>query len=299
MRNAALAGYLLVLVYTVAITCGDAVVKSLSTSYAAPQVFVISGAVVTALCLLFNFVGEGTAGGLGTTCPRAMALRSLLTVFASLGYFFAFRLLPFAEVFLFFGITPVLAALMSATILHERPGATASVALFAGFGGILFLFPTGISSVSLGHVAALVASVTGALSIVLSRYIARHETNALAQVFYPNLAILIVMGLALPASWAPMAFGDALWVVVYGALLFFGRWLLVAALRLLPAYAVTSVIKIQFVWMVVIGAVFFGEWPTLNVYVGAAIVVGSGLLLVFGEKLPKPLAPVRHRPVTT
>ena len=298
MRNAALAGYFLVVVYTVAITCGDAVVKSLSTSYAAPQIFVISGAVVTLLCLMFNAFGAASSGGLSTRCPRAMALRSLATVLASIGYFFAFRLLPFAEVFLFFGITPVLAALMSVKILHERPGATASAALVAGFVGILFLFPTGISSVSLGHAAALVATVTGALSMVLSRYIARHETNALAQVFYPNLAILIVMGLALPASWAPMGYGDALWVVVYGAFLFFGRWLLVAALRLLPAYAVTSLIKVQFVWMVVIGALFFDEWPTLNVYVGAAIVVGSGLLLVFGDRLPKPAAPVGN-PATT
>lgn len=119
--------------------------------------------------------------------------------------------------------------------------------------------------------------------MVMARYIGRFESNSLAQVFYPNLAIFIVMGIALPFVWQPMALSDLGLVTAYASLLFGARWLLVVALRLLAAYAVTPLMNLQFVWMVVLGAVFFGELPAMGTYLGVAIVIGSGVFLVWDQ----------------
>jgi drug/metabolite transporter (DMT)-like permease len=220
-----------------------------------------------------------------TRAPGAMAARSLATVLAAVCFFEAFRRLGFAEVFLFIGLMPILSALMARPVLGEAVSPASWGALMAGLLGVICLFPQGISALSAGHAIALAAAVCGTLSIVLSRRIAAVESNALAQVFYPNLAILLSMGAVLPWVWVPMAWADAGWAVVYGVLLFAARWLLVLALRDLAAHAVTTLMKLQFIWMVGIGAAVFGEWPGANVFLGAAIVIGSGLFLVYDDQL--------------
>ncbi|WP_342456153.1 DMT family transporter [Phaeobacter gallaeciensis] len=216
-----------------------------------------------------------------------MGLRSAATVAAALCFFYAFRLLPFAEVFIFIGLMPLLAGLMSAPILRERVRPGAWLALAAGFGGVIRVFPGGLSSLTAGHAVALGASALGTLSITLSRYIGRHEQNVLAQVLYPNLALSLVMLPVLPFVWLPMPMADVVWALSYAGLLFGARWLLVAALRRLPSYAVTPLMNLQFVWMVLIGALGFGELPGQGTWMGAAVIAASGIYLVWDQLAPR------------
>ena len=275
----------LVLIYTALISSADAITKLIAGGYAAPQLFCLSGLIVVTLSLLADR-HPSQRRGLKTTCPRAMSLRAGATVLAAVSFFYAFRFLPFAEVFLFIGLMPLLAGLMSGLVLREHVSVSAWMALAAGFIGILCLFPGGLGDISVGHLFALGAAVFGTFSMIMARYIGRHETNALAQVFYPNLAIFAVMAVVLPFVWRPMPLGDLVWVAAYAVLLFGARWLLVVALRLLAAYAVTPLMNLQFVWMVILGAVFFGEFPASGTFLGVTIVIGSGMFLVWDQFTP-------------
>lgn len=284
--RAAAFGAGLVILYTALISSADAITKLIAGGYSAPQLFALSGLLVMALSMLANRYSKQPQG-LRTTCPGAMSVRSVSTVLAAVCFFYAFRHLPFAEVFLFIGIMPIMAGLMSGLILREHVRPVAWLALVAGFVGMLCLFPSGLGSVSIGHVFAFGAALFGTLSMVMARYIGRYETNALAQVFYPNAAIFVTMGCALPFVWQPMPLIDLMWVAAYALFLFGARWLLVVALRLLAAYAVTPLMNLQFVWMVVLGAVFFGEYPEANTYLGVSIVIGTGVFLVWDQFTPE------------
>lgn len=283
--NQVLAGALLVVAYTGLIASADGITKLLAGQYAAAQLYALSGAMVTGFCLLADRL-PAVRGGLRTRCPRAMALRSGATLVAAVCFFYAFRLLPFAEVFVFIGLMPLLAGAMSGLVLKEPVRPAAWAALGAGFAGVLFLFPGGIASASLGHLVALGAAVSGTFSMTLARFIGRYESNSLAQVFYPNLTICLVMLLLLPFVWLPMPLTDVAWAAAYALLLFGARWLLVVALRLLASYAVTPLMNLQFIWMAVIGAVFFGEFPPATTYFGGVIVIASGLYLVWDQFAP-------------
>ena len=280
--NGALFGAVLTILYTGLIAGADAITKLIAGGYAAPQLYAFSGLIVIGLSLLADR-NKTQRRGLCTSCPWAMALRSGATVVAALAFFHAFRLLPFAEVFLFVGLMPVLAGIMSGPVLGEYVRPAAMVALAAGFGGVAFLFPDGIASVSVGHAWAALAAVSGTFSMVLARYIGRFEVNALAQVFYPNLALCGTMALALPFVWQPMPAADFIWVAGYAALLFAARWVLVEALRRLAAYAVTPLMNLQFVWMAVIGAIGFGEFPGPATFIGVGVIMLSGAYLVWDQ----------------
>ncbi|MDE4134189.1 DMT family transporter [Phaeobacter sp. QD34_3] len=287
----ALSGALLVVVYTGFIASADGITKLLAGGYAPAQLYALSGAVVAGLCTLACLVARDRSAparaaitaGLRTRCIRAMGVRSGATVLAALCFFYAFRLLPFAEVFIFIGLMPLLAGLMSAPILGERVRPVAWGALAVGSVGVICVFPGGISALSGGHGVALAGSVLGTLSITLSRYIGRYEQNVLAQVFYPNLALCLTMLPVLPFVWQPMPFADVAWALIYAGFLFGARWLLVAALRLLPAFAVTPLMNLQFVWMVVIGGLAFGEAVRPDTWAGAAAIMISGLYLVWDQ----------------
>ncbi|WP_233270330.1 DMT family transporter [Chachezhania sediminis] len=281
----ALTGAALVVVYTALISSADGITKMIAGGYSAPQMFAISGILVAGLSMLADR-HPAQRLGLKTSRPVAMALRSAATVLAGFCFFNAFRLLPFADVFVFVGIMPILAGLMSGPILGEPVRRAAWVALGAGAVGVLCLFPEGVRSLTLGHLYAGAAAVAGTFSMVLARYIGKSESNALAQVFYPNLTMGLVMALALPFVWKPMPISDLGWICAYTGLLFVARWLLVIALRLLAAYAVTPLLNLQFVWMVAIGWVFFGEIPAAGTYLGVAIVIGSGLYLIWDQTAP-------------
>ncbi|KNG95474.1 DMT family transporter [Pseudaestuariivita atlantica] len=297
IRATATLGAVLIVAYTAVIAGADAITKAFAADFAPPQLFFFSGAIVVALSAIgarVPGVPLGGAGqGLATSCPRAMALRAGFTVLASVAFFFAFRLLPFAEVFIFIGLIPLLAALMAGPILQEEVRLPVWIALLAGFIGVLCLFPDGVAAVTWGHGIAFAAATLGTASMVLARYIGRYETNALAQVFYPNAALCLTMGLALPFVWRPMGPEDAILIVAYAVLLFVARWMLVVALRHLAAHVATPLMNLQFVWMTLLGSAVFGEVTGVQVYAGAAVVVSSGLYLLWDQLMPERAALAR------
>ncbi|MCH2094859.1 MAG: DMT family transporter [Rhodobacteraceae bacterium] len=287
----------LVACYTLMISSADGITKLIAGAYEAPQLFFFSSLIVMGLSLVSNrcLVKVPSSRGLRTGCVRAMFARSCLTVVACVAFFQAFRLLPFADVFLFIGLMPLIAALMSGPVLGESVRAQVWLALSVGVIGVLCLMPNGFSSAQLGHGWALVAAVSGTGSMIAARYIGRFETNALAQVFYPNLAIFLCMAVVLPFVFKPMNISDFAWTCAYAVFLFGARWVVVVALRLLPAYVATPLMNLQFVWMVAIGFFAFGETPTAGSLMGVTLVIGSGLYLVIDQTLPDRKA----RPQTT
>lgn len=283
MNKAAILGASLIVFYTCMMAVADGITKFIAIGYAAPQLFVLSSALVVIFCATY-----GRATGQSIVRVRAkggMAIRSALTVVASIAFFQAFRFLPLAEVFLFIGLMPVLTAAMSGRFLRETPRPVVWAALAVGFSGILFLFPTGWDSTKIGHFWAALAVISGAGSIVAGRLIARVEDVALAQVFWPNLALMVAMLFWLPFVWKPMASADILLVAGYALALFAARYALAESLRVLPAYVATPMMNLQFVWMVLIGLVFFQEVPAMTTLIGVAMVVGSGIWLVLEEQM--------------
>lgn len=277
-------GAALILVYTGMMAAADGITKFIAGGYAAPQLFVLSSALVMAFALAGARANE-SGPGLRIRAKTAMAVRSVLTVIASIAFFQAFRLLPFADVFLFIGLIPLIAAALSGPVLGEAPRPAAWAALALGAGGILFLMPGGVSNAQLGHGWALLAAVTGCGSMLAARVIAKAERAPLAQVFWPNAALLATMALALPFVWKPMSLIDLGWVTAYAVALFCARYVVAEALRLLPTYVATPLMNLQFVWMVVIGFLAFGEIPTLGTWAGVMLVVGSGMWLILEEHM--------------
>ena len=294
--GAAFTGAMLVIIYTVVSASSDAAAKFISGDFSAPQLFALSGGLVS----LFVLIGAGRKGNLNeikTAHPIAIAIRSVATVTSAALFFYAFRALELAEVFVFVGFAPIMAALITPIVLKEKVDAKAWIALIAGFVGILWLFPQGIAGITSGHTIALLASFAGVISMVVARLVSKTENKPLALLFYPHLLMFVTMAAVLPFVFKPMSAFEFGIAAVYSALLFVGRYILVRALALAPTHIVLPVMNVQFLWMVGYGALVFSEAPAMNVYIGAAIVIASCIYLVFNasaaeqKKIPAISAP--------
>lgn len=287
MRTPLLMGVVLLVVSTLSATLADGTVKDLSERLEAPQVFFLSGVLMALFSLTVARAGSRsglfTGSCLRTTQPMLLMWRSVATVAASLGFFYAIALIPLAEIFLFIGLMPLMSALMSRAALGERVDPLGWAGLGLGLLGVMMLFPDGLSGLSLGHVAGFCGAFAGTVSLVLSRMMARRESNTLVQVFYPNLALAGVALLMLPAVWAPMGLLDLGRIVLYSALLFAARWTMVLVMQRLRAPVALPLMNIQFVWMVAVGFVFFAEVPAVSTVVGAALVMLAGAIALLEQ----------------
>jgi drug/metabolite transporter (DMT)-like permease len=292
-RQTIVTGVVLMLIGTLCASGADAALKAVASGYAAPQVLLIAALMSLGLTVAAN--GNGTLRRVvHTGAPIAMAGRAVATVLAALGFYQAFVMIPFAEVFLFIGAMPLMAAGLSRLILGERPGARVWGILGVGFLGLFCLFPSVTTSSGwAGHAFAAFGSVAGTVSVVLSRHIGKHDTHSLAQVFLPQLAMALVMALFWPFVARPMGIGDLAMICVYACFVFCARWIMVIVARMLPAWLTLQLLNMQFVWMVLIGMLVFGETTGPFVFLGAGLIILAGILLARQEMTKHDASPAQ------
>ena len=88
-------------------------------------------------------------------------------------------------------------------------------------------------------------------------------------------------------------------LIALGLLGGFSHILLTESYRYAPASLLAPLDYTALLWAFIIGYWFFDELPTATVYIGAAIVAGSGLFVIWRERqlgLERAEAPGRGRP---
>ena len=102
---------------------------------------------------------------------------------------------------------------------------------------------------------------------------------------YQLLLITIFFSLMLPFGVAMPTAGDAGWMVFNGLTNAIGQYWWTRALHLAPASAVTPFFYLSLIWAALLGYVVWGDLPTVGLLVGSAVVVGSGLFLLWRESV--------------
>ena len=272
-------GVALALVFTFVAAITDGIIKYCASHFEAPQLFVFSGVLICLFCVTGSrWTGERLDWR--TAHPIAMGLRSVCACVAVVGYYYAFKHLDFAEVFLFIGLAPLLSGVAAKPVLGEQVAGRSWLALGVAGVGVGLLFPGATDGKLIGYVCASVGVLTGTLSIVLSRYISQREHRPMLLIFYPNVVISGAMLALLPFVYVPMAWIDVFWITAYSLFMFLSRWLIVEAVKLVPAHFLTVMVNTQFIWMVMIGALIFSEWPSEQVFAGALLLIAASVWVV-------------------
>lgn len=214
---------------------------------------------------------------------RDHAARSLTQTVAQSCIVIALGLMPLAGAQAINFSAPLFATLFAALWLKEKIGIVRGTALIVGFCGVLLVASPGADSFRLGALfaianAVLYGSVTAAvrgMSVTESP-----QTLTIYQMLFMTLFFaigLLVFGFKLPNAT------DAAAMIIAGILNGFGQYWWTRALSLAPPAAVGPFYYFVLVWAMILGFVFWGDVPGLTLLAGSAIVVASGLFLLWHE----------------
>jgi drug/metabolite transporter (DMT)-like permease len=216
---------------------------------------------------------------------RLHLLRGALSLVMLYGFVYGLKELTLANTYSIYLSTPLLVAALSVPMLRERIGIQRWIAICVGLAGVLVILkPSASSFMSLAALAVFASAFTYALSAVVVRVLARTDTAASTVVW--QLALLTVFAgvLALP-HWQPLRSEHILWLVGVGFFGAMGQWLITMAFRTAPPSVVVPFEYTALLWGVSIDWMLWDTLPSSRVLVGGAIVIASGLYLIWRERL--------------
>jgi S-adenosylmethionine uptake transporter len=168
---------------------------------------------------------------------------------------------------------------------RERVGLHRWAAVVVGLIGVLIVLRPGTSELNLGHAAALTASMGSSLVAVIIRKIGSDERSAVL-LLYPMMANAIVMGAILPFVYVPGRRHSSRDVSCRcRSLASIAGFLIIAAYKSADAAIVAPMQYSQLLWAAIFGFFFFAEFPDLWTWIGAAVIIASGLYIVLRESL--------------
>jgi len=223
-----------------------------------------------------------------TRRPWLQLGRSALLLGSTVLNFFALRYLQLDEAVSIIFCTPFIVAALGGPMLGEWIGWRRWTAIFVGFAGILLVTRPGTGGIHPAALLVVVAAICYALYSILTRVLVRSDSDATTN-FYSNLVGAAAITVAVPFYWTSQS--DAIVIALMcsmGLFSGFGHFLLIRAHRLAPAGVLAPFIYTEIVWMIALGFLVFGDVPSHWTLAGAAIVILSGLYLLYRERVMGP-----------
>jgi drug/metabolite transporter (DMT)-like permease len=185
---------------------------------------------------------------------------------------------------------PIIICVLSIPLLGERVGWRRWTAIVVGLVGVLVIIRPGTSSFHPAAILSLIGATCGAGYSLLTRKLAGVDSTWTLNFYAAAVATACMVPFVL-GQWAWPSDGPS-WLAfgLIGLAGFSGHILTTEAHRFAPASVLAPFAYTQIVWMTLSSWLIFGQPPDSAIYIGAPIVIGSGLYIWLRERtLQKPV----------
>ncbi len=280
----------------------DAVVKYVSSELPLWQIFVVRSLialpVLIALCSIFH------NGNINPKDAGWTIFRSFLLAFMYIAIYAAAPIVSLTVIAASLYTSPLFITLFSSVLLKEKVGPVRWMAILCGFTGVLIIIRPDADEFTIAMLVPILAAIFYALTAVITRGKCSDE-EPMVLALYLSYALLVV-GLIMTlifTVWAPLGleaknsypflFGD--WISMgpteWGVIGFLALLIVIIGIGLAFAYqSAPSAIIATFDYSYLIFAVFWGfvifaDVPTAVTFIGMSLIVASGLLVIFSERI--------------
>lgn len=230
---------------------------------------------------------------LHTRNPLGHVARGLVGVTAMGLGFFALTRLPLPEAITLNYAQPLFVVAFSAIFLAEHIRLYRWSAVVIGLVGVvivslpkLTLFGSGEAMDNrelIGVIAAFAAAAMSAIAMLLVRKLVHTERTSTIVLWFSLTASAIAL-FSIPLGWQPLTVVQATLLILSGFCGGIAQILMTEAYRHAEASTVAPFEYTSIILALIVGYAVFGDRPTVHIIVGGAIVIGSGIFIVWRER---------------
>jgi drug/metabolite transporter (DMT)-like permease len=222
---------------------------------------------------------------LRTTRLPAHILRTVIGLASMSCMFVTIMLLPLAEATTLQFTVPIFATILGAVILREPTGIHRWGAVIAGFVGIVIVAQPGSGHIPLaGAISGLTAALLSATVTILLRQLGKSELPTTI-VFYFSVLAMVPLAPMFVFTVQPHDAMTWLLLIAVGVSGGIGQIAMTSSLKLGPVAVVLPMDYSGLLWATLYGWAIFAVLPTPMTWVGAPIIVASGLYIVWRERV--------------
>ncbi len=259
----------------------DALIKWVGATYPTIQIVFFRN-LFAFIPLVFVVFRGGVVTTLRMTNWSGHLIRSLVGLIAAFCFFYAFSVLPLADVIALSFAVPIVVTAFSVPLLGERVGLRRWSAVIVGFLGVLVMIKPAPGAFQMAMLVPLFGVIFYALAIIYIRKLSRTETSA-AIVFYYTLFSVVVTAALLPFGWITPTLHDLLLLILIGVVGGAAQIVFTMAFREADVAVIAPFEYSAMIWAVLFGFMIWGEIPAPNIWIGVTIVMASGLYILFRE----------------
>ncbi|MFY8095623.1 MAG: DMT family transporter [Niveispirillum sp.] len=262
----------------------DVTIKLLTKTYSVPQVIALNSLFALGPILAYAAMFGGLYNNLRTRRPIYHVIRAGCGLFSSFFAFWAYSRMPIADAYALAFTAPLFITALAVPILKEPVGWRRWSAIGVGFAGVLVMLRPGSGLINLGSLAVLAGALFYSVGMLVTR-LARNTETSVSFAFYATLASGTVFGAMTPWLGRMPTLHDLGLSALGGTLCGVAFVCLLTAFRKVPAAVAAPFQYTQIIWGVLFGYLIFGDVPDRTLFIGLAIVISSGLYILYRETL--------------
>lgn len=250
------------------------------------------GAIMIVLAILGGFVFLLIAKSQGAQFfspifwTRPVIIRNLCEAAGAIGFMTAIAFSDISVASAILQAAPLLVTLGGALFLGEAVGWRRMLAIIAGLIGVLIIIRPGFDGFDPMSLFAVLGVLCLSARDVATRALPKSASSTMLSVY--AFWALIPVGIIyhnIQGHSAPFEVADILWptiaAIVSGVIAYYA---LIVSMRIGETAVVTPFRYTRLIFAMIIGIVVFGERPDIWTYIGALIVIGSGLFTLWRER---------------
>jgi drug/metabolite transporter (DMT)-like permease len=279
-----LRGILMIICSTAFLASSDAMAKYLSRTGMPSVEIAWIRFLVFVLILLPIVLAPASGNPMRSARPMLQVFRGLGLLCSSIFFILALGYLPIAEATATGFVSPLFVTGLSVIFLAEKVGLRRWTATIAGLLGVLIIIRPGTAAFQPATMLPIISSLGWATALVLTRKISGAD-RPITTMAFSAITGFLVLSVFVPFSWIAPSWTQIALGVGIGVAATVGHWIVVLAFRYADASVLAPFSYVQLVWVTLLGFFVFGEVPDVVTFIGAAIIIASGVYTAHRERV--------------
>lgn len=259
----------------------DVCVKWLTGAYHFSEIIFFINLVVIISVLSPLFFSQ-KIGAIKTDNMTAHCIRAFYNFMTLLFTILALKHLTLAAFSAVAFTVPFFVLLLAPFIVNEKIKSYHFGAIFIGFLGTLVISNPTDGEINIGIPFVLLAAFFSAMFIIQTKKMSSSETASAITFWLGVISVLFCIPFLI-FNWVTPTWFDLIFLFCAGLCRASANIFLSLSLRHAPASVVSPMDYTTLIWAILFGYLIWGDLPTIELYIGSALIIISGLYLAYRE----------------